>query len=382
MKPIYFDNATTSFPKPAVVFDAIKSFSGDFGYDPLKVGIPSRHDCEELVVDTRKLIAESLGVVDYYRISFTYNATYASNILLKGFLKRGDHVIINSYNHNAVMRPLYSLSKSREISFDIWNCDTNGAYDLSALERLLKKETRLIIINAISNVLGTICPLEEVSNFAKKHNIKLALDCTQASGKFDINLSNLSVDMAIGTGHKGFLGPSGIGFLYVKDESLVDSLVEGGGGYMSQNMDHPKYAPEKYEAGTLNYFGVAGLHASLLWLEKHKLELAEKEKELTNYLVLRLRGLDFITLYGVDKERKVPIISINVIGFLPQEVSNFLFNKYSIITRAGLQCAPLIHRDIGTFPNGTLRISLGYFNEKEEIDTLISGLSLITNNRL
>jgi len=337
-----------------------------------------------LIEDTRAELGVLLGISTPDNISFTYNATHALNIALQGSLSAGDHVIISNFEHNSVIRPLSHLKKTRHIEFDILSADTQGFFDLKGLESLINPKTKLIVFSHASNVLGVITPIKQIGELAKKHGILFCVDCAQTAGIVDIEAEKDGIDILAGTCHKGLLGPSGVGFLYVRDQKNVASLFQGGGGYNSASDLHPELGPHKYEAGTINYLGIAGLRGSLEEVVKNKKIYHEHEKELLADLLSRISEMPFIKLYGTQLlQYKVPLVSFNVHNFSAQEVCSYLEDSHGIITRGGLHCSPLIHKAMNTAAYGSVRISLGPYNTLKDIKAFIKALyAFATLNKL
>lgn len=359
------------------MIDGMRSYLKNIGANPYRGTSQVSRSAKQLVHETRELLCKFLGVKDSNSISFTYNATYALNTLLYGFLKPDDHVITSSYDHNSVLRPLHYLQRKRKISYDIWKCDSRGRFNLSDLESLVNSKTRLLIFSYASNVIGSLIPINQIAQLAQKNNIALAIDCTQAVGHFDLNLESLKIDIAVGTCHKALLGPTGLGFLYVKNSDLVESLVQGGGGFLAASLEQPDLSPAKFEAGTINFLGIAGLRNSLEWLWLKKEELHQSSSHLTRMLIERLTKVPNIILYGVDNEMRAPIVSFTLKGIPSSQIEAYLETKYNIIVRAGLHCAPFMHEALGTQPHGTVRISLGPFNNEMHIRKIIKALASI-----
>lgn len=381
-RTIYFDHASTSGSKPPQVSLEIAEYLKTINASPGRGGYAPEQQAYQLISSVRDQIAKMTGARQKEQISFTYNATHAINIILKGLLKEGDHVIISSFEHNAVYRPLYRLSKENGISFDIWESDPSGKFNLENLEQLIRPNTRLIAINHASNVLGVISPVEEVGQIAQKLNIPLLIDVSQTAGLFPVSFGKFA-DYIAGTGHKSLLGPSGIGFLYVKDSESLTPLYEGGSGMNSLSPYQPETIPDKFEAGTINYLGIAGLKGSLDYLRDYSQEKMRDELlQLTSYALEQLTKVRGLTIYGPKStDTKVPLISINVEGYFASETAHLLHQE-GICVRGGLQCAPLTHRVIGTQPQGTVRLSFGHTNTQNEIDQLCMLLSKITENNL
>lgn len=373
-KFIYLDNAATSFPKPPCLLSAMEKYLQEPSWTPYRFR-PTAGAPTSGIADARNELASFLGIGEPDKISFTHNATYALNILLKGFLRPRDHIIISNYEHNAVVRPLSQLKHSRELRVDTWVSDQAGLFDLHDLENLIQPTTRLIFLSHASNVLGTVIPLEAVSMIAQRHGIALGIDCTQTAGHIPLFIDRWKVDLLAGTGHKGLLGPAGVGYLYVRDADKVDTLIEGGGGFLAASETHPEVSPHKFEAGTPNYVGIAGLAESLRWLREREGLLRDQQQSLLAYLLDNLTRLDHVTIYGSrDLAVKIPLVSFNVRNRFCSQVEEFLFKQHQIVTRSGLHCSPYMHKHLGTLPHGALRVSLGPFNTHHDIDLLISAL--------
>lgn len=374
MKAIYLDNASSSYPKPSCMLAGMKDYLLRIGISPNRSNHQLGQRSKQMIYETRELLSQFLGITDPNKISFTYNATYAINTLLSGFLNPFDHVITSSYDHNAVVRPLHYLSKKINITYDVWKCDLKGQFQLTDLEKLLTQKTRLLIFSHASNVIGSLIPLNEVALFARQKKITFALDCTQTVGHIDLELESLGVDMAAGTCHKALLGPTGLGFLYIKNPDLVSSLVQGGGGFLSSSLDQPETSPAKFEAGTMNCLGLSALNNSLKWLLAKKNEIRSHHQQLIQYLKCELKKKPGLILYGLDNKESVPIVSFNIKDIAPSMIESYLENKHQLIVRSGLQCAPLMHEALNTLPDGVVRISLGPFNRATHIKKLVKAL--------
>lgn len=367
---IYFDHASTSGCKPESVSEQIALYLRDIGASPGRGGYNTELEAYRLVSDVRSQIANILGADKKEQVAFTYNATHAINMVLKGLLKENDHVIISCFEHNAVYRPLYKLSKEKGVTFDIWQCNTLGEFNIEELKSLIQPNTRLIALNHASNVLGVRSPVEEVGAVASENQIPLLVDVSQTAGLFPVSFGPFA-DYIAGTGHKSLMGPSGVGYLYVKDGDTLSTLYEGGSGINSQSPYHPAKTPDKFEAGTMNYLGVAGLKGSLAYIKQYTQKKLQQEiMGLTAYALEHLQKIPHVILYGpLSTEKKVPVISLNIKGLFSCETAHLL-HQNNICVRGGLQCAPLIHQTIGTFPQGTVRVSLGHTNTKKEIEKL------------
>jgi len=305
------------------------------------------------------------------------------NLALKGFLKAGDHVLTSSMEHNAVMRPLKRLENPPlgGISKTVVQCSKEGFLNSKDIEREIKPNTKLIIITHASNVVGTILPIREVGEIAKKKGIAFLVDAAQSAGLLPIDVQRDNIDMLGCTGHKSLFGPQGTGFLYIKDGLDIKPLIEGGTGSNSESDEMPDFFPDKFQAGTLNTPGIAGLGAGIEFIQKEGLKnIRAKELHLTTEIMNGLKNIKGVKLYGsLNPLDRVAVVSFNIEGKDPADVGNILNEKYDIMSRVGLHCAPNAHRTIGTFPEGTVRVSVGYFNTEGDIDKLIKAVKDIAH---
>lgn len=372
---IYFDNASTSFPKPPEVISSINDYLNDYGVSPGR-GVYSLSDkAEDLIAKTREQLAGLVGGAHADHLVFTNNATHSLNIVIKGFLKPGDHVLICSYSHNSVIRPVDTLKRKGLITYDVFTIDSNGDVDFDLFASSFKSNTRLVICNHASNVIGVVSPVLKLAEVCKNFGAAFLLDCTQSLVYLPINMEAMPIDFLAGTGHKTLLGPTGVGFLYVKNPQKVETLCEGGSGKNhSGSPFHPSQMPHKFEAGTLNVTCIAGLKGALDYISKSSFDkIAQKSMNLMKYAWDQLMNIDEAILYGTAEfQKKIPIISFNLAGALPNEMAYLYSTLYGICLRSGLHCAPLVHKTIGTLPTGTIRLSLGHFNEYEEVDRFMT----------
>lgn len=376
---IYFDNASTSFPKPDFISNVIKTYLTTAGCYPGRSGHSRARKSEELINNARKHLAELLGVKDPRQISYTYNATYALNMAIKGYLADGDHVITTCFEHNSVLRPLEKLKRNGQASYTVVGLNSKSTINLQEYKKSFTPNTRLVVVNHASNVTGAIAPVGEMIKIAHEHGAKVLVDISQTAGFLDINLGEWGVDFAAFTGHKSLLGLPGVGGLYVKDERSLSTVIEGGTGVNSISLVQPGYMPEKFEAGTLNYTGIVALGASSSHISDISLAtIRQHEYSLLEYLTKELSAISGLTIIGGDDiSMKVPIISFVIKSIPSNEVSKILDERYGIMTRPGIQCAPLAHKALGTSPNGTIRVSLGFNNTKEECKKLIEAIKEI-----
>nr|WP_251860834.1 aminotransferase class V-fold PLP-dependent enzyme [Clostridium sp. Marseille-Q2269] len=299
---------------------------------------------------------------------------------MKGLLHKGDHVIVSFMEHNAVMRPLTSLIKN-EIEISKVSCNILGQLNISNIKKQIKSNTKAIIMTNASNVCGTILPLEEIGCLGKKNNLFFLIDSAQTAGFLDINFEQICADDIVFTGHKGLLGPQGVGGFLIKDSliSSIDPFIEGGTGSLSEYEIQPNYMPDKYESGTINIPGIYGLNAALKYIEKIGLSyIREKELFLTKLFLQDIANLNNVKLIGLDNiNNRTAVISLDFNGMDNAQVSLDLCQQYNIITRCGLHCAPSAHKTLNTFPKGTVRFSLGHFNTKEDVTYTVDSLNKI-----
>ena len=379
MPEIYFDNAATSYPKPESVYETVYQFMKEIGASSGRGAYRKALEADRIIYETRRKIASLFGIKDVSRIIFTANATDSLNLALKGFLKPGSHVITTSMEHNAVWRPLKRLQRERGIEITPVQCDSDGTLNAKNLADVIKPNTKLVVSLHASNVVGTIMPIKKIGQITRDKKIPLLVDTAQTAGIYPIDVEELSVDMLAFTGHKGLLGPQGTGGLYIREGIELEPLKEGGTGGESILEIQPSNLPDRYEAGTLNVPGLAGLGAGVSCiLSEGVSKIRTKEIALTQYLIDKLSEIPEIRIYGTkDAGKQVGVVSINVADYAPEEIGYTLDEVYGIMVRTGLHCAPCAHRTIGTIERGTLRIGLGYFNIEEEIDYLVQSIKSI-----
>lgn len=375
----YLDNASTSFPKPDVVWQAAREYLTTVGASPGRGGYRAARRADEIIEAARASIATLFGVSNSSRIVFTSNATHALNIAIQGSVCRGDHVVTTSAEHNSVLRPLEALSRAGEITYTVVEIGADGSYDLDRFAAAMRPRTRLVVVNHASNVTGAVAPAAELAELAHQGGARLLLDTSQTAGFLDIDVSALGVDLLAFTGHKCLGGPPGTGGLYVREPALLHPLMQGGTGVTSHALVHPVAMPAKFEAGTQNYVGIAGLGAAVdLLLADGLASLRARELDLLGYCRTRLEVLDEVTVHDLAPTTiRTPVISLNVDGLYPSELCAVLDERFGVMTRAGLHCAPLIHRSLGTLPHGTVRVSIGSATTSADIDTLTDALTTI-----
>lgn len=376
---IYLDNAATSYPKPNQVAKSIYEFMINNGTSSGRGSYKMAMKSDFLVYETRKLIGELFNFHNPKKVIFTSNITESINMVLRGMLKENDHVITSSLEHNAVWRTLKTLEKERNIEISKVNCDENGISDINDVRCKIKDNTALIIFTAASNVIGSIQPIREIGKIAKDFNIPFIVDGAQSCGAYPMDVQKDNIDILTFTGHKSLLGPMGTGGIIINCEYNINPIKSGGTGGDSAYEYQVDYYPNKLEAGTLNVPGIAGLGEAVKYINNIGIDnIYKKEKYLTEYALNKLRNVRDIIIYGPkDAEKITGVISFNIKGKKPEEISYILDNEYNIMVRAGLHCAPCAHEVIGTKDIGTIRIGLGYFNSEEDIDKLVTALNNI-----
>ena len=377
MERIYFDNASTSFPKAEGVAEAVYHYMKDCGCNINRGGYDEAYQAEETVLRTRQQLTELFHGPDCRNVVFTRNITESLNVLLKGFLKAGDHVLVSAMEHNAVMRPLTQLTE-QGVSFDRIPCGADGTLDVSAMDRLLRENTRAVVMLHASNVCGTLMPIETVGAFCHAHGLRFILDTAQTAGVFPIDMEAMHIDALAFTGHKGLLGPQGIGGFILQPDMvpLVQPLIAGGTGSISHEEQMPSFMPDRFEAGTMNLPGIMGLHAALRWLEQETIDAVRShELELTERFLSGALDIPHLRVIGrQDIAERAGVVSVVPENADPALVADALGREYGIMVRVGLHCAPNAHKTLGTFPTGTIRFSFGRWNTPQQVDTALSAL--------
>lgn len=370
MKPVYLDNGATSFPKAPGVSAAMVHYLDDIGANVNRGTYASALDASLTVLDTRTKLAALFHFTEPERqVIFVPGATEGLNLILRGVLRPGDHVIVSSMEHNAVMRPLTELADGG-VAFSRIPADRDGVTRPGDLLPLLRPNTRLVLVSHASNVSGTIFPLEETAALCRERGIPLAVDGAQTAGHLPIDFSGLHLSALCVPGHKGLLGPQGIGAVLLSREfaSELSPLVTGGTGSASDSERQPPYLPDKFESGTQNLPGIFGLHAALEYVESRGVDtLRRRETELTGMLLESLRGLPVRVAGPSDPARRVGVVSLDFSGQDNAAIAYRLESEFGILTRCGLHCAPGAHKTLGTFPQGTVRLSLGHATTEEDL---------------
>ncbi len=380
-RDIYLDNAATSYPKPAEVAAAIKDALEFCGGNPGRGGHRLAIAAGELLYETRERAAGFFGCDDPFRLAFTLNITMAVNLVLRGFLHSGDHILVSAMEHNAVMRPL-SYLQSRGIRVDSLPSLSDGTVDLTRMDECFRPETKLVCVCHESNVNGMIQPIREIGRITQEHGAWLLADCAQSAGQVPLSIEDDHIDFLCFTGHKGLLGPTGTGgVLFGKrvDLAAVTPLVFGGTGSLSDSTEQPDFMPDRFESGTQNIAGLAGLNAGLKWLASNDFAtLAANEREKVLTLCASLEKIPGIQVYrAADLNCQGSVISVTKDGLDNGIAAMRLEEEYGIMTRVGLHCAPCAHQTLGTFPNGTIRFGLSPFTTRDDIQSCIEACAAL-----
>ena len=376
---IYLDNGATSYPKPEEVYTAVYDFMRNIGVSSGRGAYRQALNADRIVYQTRGLLAQLFNIRDVSRIVFTANVTQALNLAIKGILKGKEHVITTCMEHNAVWRVLKIMEAEQGIQLSTVKCAEEGSFNAEQVEKMIRQDTGLIVMLHASNVTGTIMPIREVGAVAREYNIPFLVDAAQTAGVIPIDVESDNIDMLAFTGHKGLMGPQGTGGLYIRQGIDLRPLLEGGTGGDSKLERQPDDLPDRYEAGTLNVSGIAGLGASVKFILNEGVEkIREHEKNLTAYALEKLSSIAGIKIYGPQNpERQTAVISLNFSDQKCEDIAYMLDTNYGIMVRAGLHCAPCAHRTINTLQRGTFRIGMGFYNTYDHIDCLVKALAEI-----
>ena len=383
MNYIYLDNASTTFPKAPNVANAMANYITNYGININRGSYALAYDVEDIIYTTRQRLNTLFNGHDPSHVIFTQNVTMSLNMVIKGLLKAGDHVLVSSMEHNAVMRPLTQLV-DQGITFDIIPCDKTGSIQLECIEALIRPNTVAMIINHASNVCGTIQPIESIGAICKEHDLHFIIDSAQTAGVIPIDVKACHIDALCFTGHKGLLGPQGIGGLILTKEmaQILTPLIAGGTGSFSHLETMPTNMPDAFEAGTLNLPGIIGLNEGVSYIESVGMEnIHNHELALTKAFLEGLHSITGVNIIGKqDIQDRTAVVSITIDGMDPASIAYELESKYHIMTRVGLHCAPRAHQTLGTYPEGTVRFSLGYANTLEDVESALSALNTIVTN--
>lgn len=378
---IYLDNAATTFPKPPEVLKFMMDFYSTHGVNPGRTGFDLALEAEEMIIKTRRKLAGFFGGTDHNRLVFGLNATDALNLLINSVLDKGDHAITTCLEHNSVLRPLFYLNKHRGVEVDYVPFDACGYVNPDEIRARMKKNTKLVVVNHGSNVLGTVQPVGDIGAICREKGVVFAIDSAQTAGVIPVSACDMSIDVVCFTGHKSLMGPTGIGGMYVCEELHITPNRSGGTGVDSASREQPESFPWRMEFGTPNTVGIAGLLAGQEWIEKQGgiEKIRAHEMTLASKLVKGLSRIDGVILYCADLEREhLPVVTFNVDGLEAADVGTMLDVDHDIACRTGFHCAPRVHETLGTDKiKGSVRFSLGPFNTEEHIDKAVSAVAEI-----
>ena len=371
---IYFDNAATSHPKPYCVVQAVKRALTEANANPGRSGHRAAIEAGRIVLDCRERLATLLGAGDAMRVVHCFNCTDALNLAIKGSLHVGDHVVATCLEHNSVLRVLYALAQRGRITLTLVSPGPDGFVDPEDVRSALTPATALIVCTHASNVTGAIQPVAAIGQVAKAAGVRYLIDGAQALGGMPVDVKALGCDLYAFPGHKSLLGPQGTGGLYIAPGIRLNPLREGGTGTDSHSLLQPETLPERYESGTVNLPGIAGLAAGCEYVASRLSQIMMQERELTQALYEGLNAMDGVTLYSPAQEAgRAGIVCFNV-GDLPSAQAADALARRDIAVRGGLHCAPEAHRFLGTLRRGAVRASIGHANTFEEVERFLQAV--------
>lgn len=383
---LYVDNAATSFPKPPEVMAAMTEYAEGLGASAGRGAYREAMQTGERLRECRERLARLIHAPDVRQIVFGLNCSEALNLAMRGLLDAGDHVVTTRFEHNSVLRPLHDLAQRAGVEATFVEADrSTGLVDPDAVRRAMRRNTRLVVLQHASNVTGTIQPIDEVGRIASEHDVLLLVDAAQSAGHLPIDVVAQRIDLLAFPGHKGLLGPLGTGGLYIRlgVESRLRPLVAGGTGSVSEQPTQPTHLPDKYESGSHNAIGLAGLSAAAEWLLRRGVSaIAQHGRELSRRFLERASAVEGVTLFGPrDPRERVPVFSLRVDGMEPAEAAAVLEAEFGILCRAGIHCAPWAHETLGTAAEGgTVRLSFGVFNTLADVDRCVEALSRVAHS--
>ena len=386
MNKIYFDNAATTFPKPDSVINAMFNYMSNQGGSANRGSSSTALQSSRLVYECRYELANFFNFPKSENVIFTNNITTSLNMLLLGIIQSDWHIITTSMEHNSVIRPLVKIKEEvPNVELDIVNCNENGLVPLEKIKERIKDNTKLIVLTHASNLVGTIQPIEEIGKICKENNILFILDSAQTAGVVPIDMQKCNINGLAFTGHKSLLGPQGIGGFIIDDKlnAICKNIFSGGTGSNSSLIEQPQDLPDKFEYGTLNTPGIIGLLEGIRFIKNEGIKtIKEKEEFLCQKAMDLLSKIPEVKIYGpMDAKQKTSTISFNIEGMDPEFTGFLLDNEFNITCRTGLHCTPLAHKTVGSYPAGSIRISLGYFNTLEEVYRFVEVIKELISRR-
>lgn len=378
-KIIYFDNSATSFPKPESVYQAAEKAMRIYGANPGRGGHRMAVEASQAVFDVREKVAALFNISNPLQIAFTLNSTYALNFAIKGCLSFGGHIVTTALEHNSVLRPAFYHRDEEETEVSVIYPEDDGNISVNRVIEAMRKDTKAVLVNHISNVTGAITDIAKIGQVARKKGILMIVDASQSAGYLDIDVERDYIDILCFTGHKSLFGLQGTGGIYIREGIKFHPVIEGGTGSFSKLERQPIVMPEGAEAGTLNTVGIVALGAGIDFINNvGRAEIKQHEDALTKRFIEGIQGIDEIKIYG--PERRGPVVSLNIVGIDSGDLAAYLDEEYGIMVRAGIHCAPLAHKSMGTSDTGGVRFSFGYFNTIEQIDYAVTALKDIVIN--
>ena len=380
MKKIYFDNGSTSFPKALGVAERVADILTHGSYNINRGGYEASYSLSDEIRATREKLCRLFGFDKARNVVFTNNITASLNMILKGFLKPGDHVVTSSMEHNAVMRPLVQLEKLG-VNYTAAKGESDGTVTAEAVEKAIKSGTKAVVMLHASNVCGTVNDIKAIGEVCRKHDVFFICDCAQSAGVIPIDMAEMNIACLCFTGHKSLLGPQGTGgFLIRPDfEKYVTPLIAGGTGSVSDSLEMPHTMPDKFESGTMNLPGIVGLGKALDFVSANREDIYRHEMEITKYFLEGIKDIKGVKIAGKkDTQMRTAVVSLDFENTDNAMVSFRLDEEYGIMTRCGMHCAPEAHKTLGTFPQGTVRFSFGYTSRKEDVDICVDAIKKLS----
>ncbi|WP_312832269.1 aminotransferase class V-fold PLP-dependent enzyme [Sedimentibacter saalensis] len=376
---IYLDNAATTYPKPKSVYKNVMDAMTKYGANPGRGSHAMAIEGARVIYETRELLAELFNLDDPMKVILTFNATDGLNMAIKGILRPGDHVVTTAMEHNSVLRPIKEL-ENIGVENTIVSCSHEGKINVEDIEAAIKTNTRMVVTTHVSNLTGTIFPIEKIGEMCKRRNVLYLVDGSQSAGVLEIDMQKQHIDFLAVPGHKGLLGPQGTGALLINSDAEIKELKEGGTGSESSNPHQPNFYPDKLEAGTHNLPGIAGLNAGLKYiLSKGTKSILSHEKNILETFINEMRKNPKIVIYGPeDINDRSGVVPVNIAGMDSSEVAYILDTEYNIAVRPGLHCAPLAHKTIGTENIGAVRFGIGPFTKRSDVIAAVKALNEIS----
>jgi len=382
-KEVYLDNATTTWPKPPSMIQAMIDFNENIGANPGRGAYKKAIRSSEIVFNAREELAQMFSIDDATRLMFCINCTAGTNAIFWTMLNEGDHVVFSSMEHNAVLRPIYELKRQKGVEFSMAQASGEGIVSPEEVRKQIKKNTKMIAVLHASNVCGAINPITEIGKIARENNILFMVDSAQTAGSFSIDVRRDNIDLMAFSGHKGLMGPLGTGAFYITPELNPPPFMCGGTGTLSHLETMPDFYPERFEPGSQNIIGLSGLLASIRFINDYGMDKYARHKQnLAKRMIDGISQIKGVHYFGPkNMDENCGVVSVNIDGVPTDKAGARLYSEFGIMTRAGLHCAPHAHKTLGTFEKGTVRFSFGMFNTEEDIDWALTALGEISKSK-